>query len=140
MPPISLVIGWFPFRQVRDEVQDRREHAGRSCRDLRQAGHDALTVANQQLAGQPDVRVAHVCRAEGRALLTLDLDFSDIRVYPPSDYSGIIVLRPSVQTITNIRRLAGQVLAALPTEPLVGHLWIVDEGQIRIRAGTQGTP
>jgi predicted nuclease of predicted toxin-antitoxin system len=108
--------------------------------DLRQAGHDAVTVANQQLAGQPDVRVADACRAEGRAVVTLDLDFSDIRVYPPSDYAGIIVLRPSVQTITNIRRLVGQVIALLPTEPLAGHPWIVDERQLRIRAGTQGTP
>ncbi len=109
--------------------------------DLRQTGHDALTVADQQLAGQPDVRVAEVCKAEGRAVVTLDLDFSDIRVYPPNDDAGIIVLRPSVQTITNTRRLIGQVIALLPKEPLAGHLWIVDEGQIRIRAGTtQGTP
>jgi predicted nuclease of predicted toxin-antitoxin system len=99
-----------------------------------------LTVADQHLAGQPGVRVADVCRAEGRALLTLDLDFSDIRVYPPSNYSGIIVLRPSVQTVKNIQRLVGQVIAVLPNEPLAGNLWIVDEGQIRIRQGTQGTP
>jgi predicted nuclease of predicted toxin-antitoxin system len=108
--------------------------------DLRQAGHDAVTVAGQQLAGQPDIRVADACRAEGRAVVTLDLDFSDIRAYPPSDFAGIIVMRPSVQTITNIRRLVGQVIALLATEPLAGHLWIVDEGQIRIRAGNQGTP
>lgn len=111
-----------------------------AAEDLRQAGHDAVTVADQQLAGQPDVRIADVCKAEGRAVVTVDLDFSDIRVYPPSDYAGIIVLRPSVQTITNIRRLVNQVIALLPTEPLGGHLWIVDEGQIRIRTGTQGTP
>jgi predicted nuclease of predicted toxin-antitoxin system len=108
--------------------------------DLRQAGHDAVTAADQRLAGASDVRVADVCRAEGRALLTLDLDFSDIRVYPPGDYVGIIVLRPSVQTITNIRRLVGQVITLLPTETLAGHLWIVDEGQVRIRAGTRGAP
>lgn len=108
--------------------------------DLRQAGHDALTVADQNLAGQPDGRVANACRTEGRAVLTLDLDFADIRIYPPKDYAGIIVLRPSVQTAKNIRRLVGQVLALLPIEPLAGHLWIVDEGQIRIRSGGQGTP
>jgi predicted nuclease of predicted toxin-antitoxin system len=112
-----------------------------AAEDLRQACHVAVTVADQQLAGEPDIRVADACRAEGRAVVTLDLDFSDIRVYPPSDYAGIIVLRPSVQTITNIRRLVGQVIALLPAEPLAGHLWIVDEGQILIRAGTtQGTP
>lgn len=108
--------------------------------DLRRAGHDAVTAADQGLAGQPDARVADACRAEGRAVLTLDLDFSDIRAYPPSDYAGIIVLRPSVQAITNIRRLVGQVIALLPTEPLPGHLWIVDEGQVRIRAGAPAVP
>lgn len=108
--------------------------------DLRQAGHDALTAADQKLAGQSDVRLAEVCRTEGRALLTLDLDFADIRVYPPSDYAGIIVLRPSVQTITNTRRLVGQVVALLPIEAVGGRLWIVDEGKIRIRAETPGTP
>jgi hypothetical protein len=65
----------------------------------------------QQLAGQADGRVADVCRA----VVTLDLDFSDIRVYPPSDYAGIIVLWPSVQTVTNVRRLVRQVIALLPT-------------------------
>jgi predicted nuclease of predicted toxin-antitoxin system len=104
--------------------------------DLRQAGYDCVTVADQNLAGQPDVRVAGVCQAEGRSVLTLDLDFADIRVYPPRNYAGIIVFRPSVQTVTNIRRLVRQVIALLPTEPLAGHLWIVDEGQIRIRAGS----
>ena len=107
--------------------------------DLRQAGHDAMTVADQKLAGQPDFRVADVCRAEGRSILTLDLDFSDIRVYPPGDYAGIIVLRPSVQSTTNIRRLVSQVIALLPTEQVEGRLWIVDETQIRIRSGAQGT-
>lgn len=109
--------------------------------DFRRAGHDALTVADQKLAGQPDFRVADVCKAEEQAVVTLDLDFSNIRDYPPSNYAGIIVLRPSLQAITNIRRMVSQVISLLPTEPLAGHLWIADEGQIRIRAGTpQGQP
>ena len=50
---------------------------------LRQAGHDALSVMDQQLAGHPDGDVAAVCQAEQRALVTLDLDFSDIRPIRP---------------------------------------------------------
>jgi predicted nuclease of predicted toxin-antitoxin system len=108
--------------------------------DLRSAGHDALTVGDQQMAGQADIQIAVVCRAEARAVLTLDLDFSDIRVYPPADYAGIIVLRPAVQSIPSVRRLVRQVIALLATERLAGNLWIVDDGRIRIRAGNQGTP
>lgn len=103
---------------------------------LRKAGHDALTVLCQELGGQSDDRIAEVCKAEGRAIVTLDLDYSDIRAYPPEIFSGIIVLRPSSQTMANVRRLVIQVLALLDIEPLAGHLWIVDEGQVRIRGGT----
>jgi len=32
--------------------------------------------------------------AEGRCLVTLDLDFSNPFLFPPEDYAGIVVLRP----------------------------------------------
>jgi predicted nucleic acid-binding protein len=38
-----------------------------------------MTIFDQEMVGQPDLQVASVCRAEERALVTLDLDFSDIR-------------------------------------------------------------
>ena len=60
---------------------------------LRQAGHDAATVWDQSLAGSPDRDIAAVCQTEGRALLTLDLGFADIRTYPPERFPGPIVLR-----------------------------------------------
>ena len=100
---------------------------------LRQAKHDAQSIVDQQLAGHPDVEVAAVCRAEQRALVTLDLDFSDIRSYPPEDYFGIIILRPALQTISSILRLTRRAAVLLDAEPLVGRLWIVDEHQVRIR-------
>jgi predicted nuclease of predicted toxin-antitoxin system len=56
--------------------------------------NDAMTIFDQEMVGQPDLKVASVCRAEERALITLDLDFSDIRTYPPAAHSGFIILRP----------------------------------------------
>ncbi len=56
------------------------------------AGHDALTVSQQQISGEPDATVAAVCNLEGRIVVTLDLDFGDIRAFPPADYAGIVVL------------------------------------------------
>jgi predicted nuclease of predicted toxin-antitoxin system len=104
---------------------------------LRQSQHDARTVPEQQMAGQTDVQVAQVCRSESRALVTLDLDFSDIRHYPPEDYNGIIVLRPAVQNRSSLIRLINQVQALLAQEPLHGRLWIVDDHRVRIRGGNQ---
>ncbi len=60
---------------------------------LREAGYDAATVLEQHLSGAVDSAVASVCRQEGRTLVTLDLDFADIRSYPPAQYPGLIVLR-----------------------------------------------
>jgi predicted nuclease of predicted toxin-antitoxin system len=100
---------------------------------LRQAGFDARTVLDQSLGGKPDPRIAEVCRDEGRALITLDLDFADIRVYPPFGSPGVIVLRPATQSIRNIVLLTRHVIAFLASEPLAGRLWIVDDNQVRIR-------
>jgi predicted nuclease of predicted toxin-antitoxin system len=60
---------------------------------LRSAGYDAMTVLEQRMGGEPDTNLYRVCQAEQRVLVTLDLDFSDIRSYPPVKSAGIIVLR-----------------------------------------------
>jgi len=103
---------------------------------LQQAGHDALTIHDQQLVGRPDSQVVAACQSEERALLTLDLDFSDIRTYPPADYFGIIVLRPRTQAKPAVLSLVGQLIPLLGVEPLAGNLWIVQETGVRIREGT----
>ena len=100
---------------------------------LRLLAYDTLTVTEQGLNGQPDARVAEACQAEQRALVTLDLDFADIRRYPPSDYANIIVLRPVIQSIPSILRLLRRVLPLLAQQPLAGVLWMVDEHRVRMR-------
>jgi len=59
---------------------------------LPEGGQDALSVNEQGLSGAADPRIAEVCTAEGRVLVSLDLDFADIRTYPPSAGAGIIIL------------------------------------------------
>jgi predicted nuclease of predicted toxin-antitoxin system len=68
---------------------------------LRAAGNDVHTVDDERLAGGPDARILDACVQEGRILVTLDLDFADIRAYPPSSHRGIWVLRPGAQNIAN---------------------------------------
>jgi predicted nuclease of predicted toxin-antitoxin system len=100
---------------------------------LRQHGHDALTVFEQGLRGESDTNIANLCRQEARAIITLDLDFADIRVYPPGDYEGIIVLRLNDQSRASVLRVLGRIIPLLDAEPLAGQLWIVDEHQVRMR-------
>ena len=62
---------------------------------LRMAGWECDSVCDEGLAGADDPEVAAACQAGARVLFTLDLDFGDIRAYPPSEYVGIVVLRPA---------------------------------------------
>jgi predicted nuclease of predicted toxin-antitoxin system len=108
---------------------------------LRQHQHDALSVQDQQMAGQTDPQVALVCQSEDRALVTCDLHFADIRAYPPEDYRGIIILRPAIQTVSSPLRLMNRALPLIGVEPLEGCIWIVDDHRVRIRgSGRPGSP
>lgn len=102
---------------------------------LSELGHDAHTIAQEGLSGAQDPSVLEACVAEDRILITLDLDFSDIRTYPPGSYPGIWVLRPAKQTFAAIDALvrAGGRLASV--ERVQGQLWIIDERRVRIRDG-----
>lgn len=105
---------------------------------LADAGHDALTIHDQKLVGEPDPRVAAVCLSEQRAFITLDLDFADIRAYPPGDFAGIVVLRPRTQAKQAVLSLLQHLVSLLTAEPLDGNLWILQETGLRIREGERG--
>lgn len=100
---------------------------------LRQAGHDTVTVLEQRCGGSADACLVALCQHEGRALVTLDLDFADIRAYPPASYAGLIVLRLRRQDKPFVLSVFARLVQVLRTEPLEGYLWIVEENQIRIR-------
>ncbi len=98
-----------------------------------QAGFEASTVEDEALSGSPDANIASICRAEKRAIVTLDLDFADIRAYPPAEYSGLIVLRLQKQDKRTVLNIVERLVPLLQDEPLVSRLWIVDERRVRIR-------
>jgi predicted nuclease of predicted toxin-antitoxin system len=101
---------------------------------LRAAGWDALSVNEQRLGGAVDPKIARVCLAESRVLITLDIGFGDIRNYPPSECPGIIVLRPKQQDKLNVLALANRLVMALGDHRIDRELWIVDDRRIRIRS------
>lgn len=106
-----------------------------SSRVLTRHGHDVETVYQEQLVGAPDARLASVCRDENRILISLDLDFANIRAYPPSEYPGIIVLRPRTQSAIAVNNLVDEFLRAAHSEDPRGALWVIEPGRIRISKG-----
>jgi predicted nuclease of predicted toxin-antitoxin system len=56
-------------------------------------GHDVHTVLDESLGGKHDAVVWTAAQAEGRMLVTCDLDFSDARTFAPGTHSGILLVR-----------------------------------------------
>ena len=106
---------------------------GALVRLFAEAGHDAVTVREQNMTGASDLRIASVCRSEGRALVTLDMDFADIRTYPPRDYPGLVVFRLGRHGPGRVLGVAARFIGMLPETSLQGQLWIVEDDRIRIR-------
>lgn len=111
---------------------DENMHAGVAA-VLRAAGHDAETARGQGLGGSPDADLARACLLERRAIVTQDLDFADVRVYPPAHYAGIAVLRLASQDVRSQLAVMRRLTPLFADEPLVGMLWIVDDTGVRIR-------
>ena len=61
---------------------------------LLKLGHDVLTAADENLLSRPDTEIAQAAKNEQRILLTLDVEFADLRKYPPGCHPGIILFRP----------------------------------------------
>jgi predicted nuclease of predicted toxin-antitoxin system len=100
---------------------------------LREAGHDVHTVLDQGLGGRPDDDVSRVCRGESRILVTLDLDFGDLRTYPPADHAGIWVLRPAAQSVDAMLNLLRRALVLTANEQVSRRLWVIEPGRLRIK-------
>lgn len=104
----------------------------RAAAVLREAGHDITTVMGQGLGGVRDETVSAACTAEKRILITLDLDFADMRSYGSAGPPGIIVLRLPRQDAGLIRTVILRALIELEREPLDGGIWIVEPYRVRI--------
>jgi len=60
---------------------------------LLKCGHDVEFARDTGLAAASDQDVAARAKLTDAVLLTRDLDFANIREFPPEDYAGLVVLR-----------------------------------------------
>ena len=101
---------------------------------LRQAGWECDTVFDEALAGAEDPRLIDRCRTEGRVPFTTDLDFADIRAYPPAEQVGIVVFRATKPSRASVLALLEIAIPVLASEWAERRLWIVEPGRVRIRS------
>ncbi len=102
---------------------------------LQKFGHQVEFARDVGLAAATDEQIAAHALQSKAAILTRDLDFADIRQYPPEQYAGIVVLRlPDSATAAEIVRVLERfVLEPVFLESLIGRLAIVDSERVRFR-------
>ena len=100
---------------------------------LAESGHDAVSVLDQGMGGAADSDLASACLFERRVLLTQDIDFADIRMYPPGEYPGIVVFRLASQSRDDLLEIGTMLIGTLVRSSPKRQLWIVESSRIRIR-------
>jgi len=100
---------------------------------LESSGYVAMTTLEQELNGKVGTVVINKCLEEKFILVTLDLDFADIKLYPPHKYPGIIIIRAKYQDKWHLLEIFKSVIPNFKHDKIKGTLWIVEEKKIRIR-------
>ena len=98
-------------------------------------GHQVEFARDIGLAAASDEQIAARAKQSHAALLTRDMDFADVRRYPPDQYAGIVVLRlPDTAVALEIVRVLERFLTEPEfLDPLAGRLAIVEVDRVRFR-------
>ncbi|MBF0181783.1 MAG: DUF5615 family PIN-like protein [Magnetococcales bacterium] len=94
-------------------------------------GHEADSVQQEGLARASDEVVWQRVQAEGRFLITMDLDFSDTRRFQPGQHAGILLLRLSSSSRLTMHERVRH-LFELDVESWHGCFVIATETRIRV--------
>jgi predicted nuclease of predicted toxin-antitoxin system len=102
---------------------------------LQALGHQLAFARDIGMAAAADEQIADHAMRTSAALVTRDLDFADIRRYPPTQYSGIVVLRlPDTAVAQEITQVLQRfVMESRFLDGLAGRLAIVEVDRVRFR-------
>lgn len=100
---------------------------------LEAAGHDVQDVVGEGLGGKMDEVILEAATDEKRVLLTFDLDFADVRRFPPGSHHGIVVFRLQDQRWKTLKPLVQKLITEEHLEKLQHGLAVMDETRIRFR-------
>jgi predicted nuclease of predicted toxin-antitoxin system len=98
---------------------------------LQAAGHDAAHASAVGLATADDTQVLEVARAEGRIVVTADLDYPRLLALLKADTPGVILFRGGSYSDDEMLGLLDRVLAQ--GQDLERSITVVDRHRIRRR-------
>jgi predicted nuclease of predicted toxin-antitoxin system len=100
---------------------------------LAELGHDVLTAADEDLLSRPDTEIARAAKNEQRMILTLDIEFADLRKYPPGSHPGVILFRPLSLSPLSVNDFITDFVRHTDLEKLAACVAVVDPVHVRVR-------
>ena len=100
---------------------------------LIELGHDVLTAADENLLSHPDTEIAQAAKDEQRMLMTLDVEFADLRKYPPGSHPGVILLRPLSLSPISVNEFITDFVRRTDLDKLAACVAVVDPVHVRVR-------
>jgi predicted nuclease of predicted toxin-antitoxin system len=95
--------------------------------------HDVATVAEEGLLSQPDPVIGAAAKSEERMLLTLDLEFADMRKYRPGTHPGVLLFRPRSFGPLAVNHFVEDFLRENDLESFRGCVVIIEPARVRVR-------
>jgi predicted nuclease of predicted toxin-antitoxin system len=103
--------------------------------DLEGIGHDVLSTHQQGMQGISDTELWDAVQAEGRFLITQDLDFSDISMFKPGTHAGILLVRLRHPGRLMLRRMIWDLFSYdLAATDWTGFFIVLTEHKVRIQS------
>ena len=96
-------------------------------------GHNASTAFEEGLLGKVDIEVGAAAKAEDRMVFTLDLDFADLRKFPPGSHPGIVLFRPRSMGPSAVNEFVLRFAQETDLTSLARCLAIVEPHRVRVR-------
>jgi predicted nuclease of predicted toxin-antitoxin system len=96
-------------------------------------GHNVETARNVGLDNESNGNILAYSVNTGRVLLTRDMHFSNILLYPPYSHLGIIILRIPPAWINEVHSLLRGFLSITSQNEMLGTLAIIDRSKWRLR-------
>ncbi len=110
------------------------ENLSRQMKDrLSQLGHDVSSAFEEGLLGKVDVEVGAVAKGEDRMVFTLDLDFADLRKFPPGSHPGVVLFRPRSMGPLAVNEFVLRFARQTELAELARCLAVVEPHRIRLR-------
>jgi len=100
---------------------------------LAELGHDVMTAADENLLSHPDTEIARAAKNEQRMLLTLDVEFADLRKYPPGSHPGVILFRPLSLSPMSVNAFITDFVRRTDLDKLAACVAVVDLVHVRVR-------